>query len=547
MVKSGVIRPLWLLSLSILIPWVFVFTGVSPARQEFPLNDDWAYSKGAFAFARGDGIHYYRQGSMPLLGQWLLSYPLIRLAGESHAALRFFMVVCSALGVFAFRDLLMGNGLDDGVASFAAAALALNPLYFLLSGTYMSDVSSLAFSLAALACYDRAMRNVRTGWMVAGAVGAVLAIINRQNTIVVPITYLILLCRDRTLRRRTTWILGALLPFVVGLMVNTWFSARSDVISLGPALPSMRRLFTLAFAGTMYLGLSALPVLALRWGARSALFSIVLLVIAVDCAVACIWFDLDSLLPSSPYDYPVAANAGLFPYLHNMITPWGTFENQDLVVGDRPAVIAYTAQVMITALGCVAGAGFAARLIERAGQERHRLANPLLIFTALHLLILFVSPFLFDRYLIVLIPGALALSAGVSYRCRWPIGGIVFALSAVCSVGLMHDWLSWNSARWELGRRAVSHGIAIEEIEGGLEWDSWFAPVPVTERSLGPASRGLMLTFNRLRFPHLTGRYALAFSQTKGTKAIDGQPYHLWLPPHKERFLLLEQSEPDPK
>jgi hypothetical protein len=51
--------------------WGILFIAIPPWDQEFPLNDDWAFARGAFDFARGDGFHYLQWASMPQLGQWL--------------------------------------------------------------------------------------------------------------------------------------------------------------------------------------------------------------------------------------------------------------------------------------------------------------------------------------------------------------------------------------------------------------------------------------------------------------------------------------------
>jgi len=82
--------PLWPLALCLAVwgvLWVLLFIILPPGRQEFPLNDDWAFSKGVFEFARGEGLHYQGWASMPLLGQWLWAFPFVRLLGESHVAL----------------------------------------------------------------------------------------------------------------------------------------------------------------------------------------------------------------------------------------------------------------------------------------------------------------------------------------------------------------------------------------------------------------------------------------------------------------------------
>ena len=86
--------------------WGGLFALFPPARQNFPLNDDWAYARGVFALVRGDGLHYFGQPSTPLLGQWLWALPFVWLLGTSHAALRFSTLVLSWLELLAFRDLL---------------------------------------------------------------------------------------------------------------------------------------------------------------------------------------------------------------------------------------------------------------------------------------------------------------------------------------------------------------------------------------------------------------------------------------------------------
>jgi hypothetical protein len=109
----------------------------------------------------------------------------------------------------------------------------------------------------------------------------------------------------------------------------------------------------------------------------------------------------------------------------------------------------------------------------------------------------------------------------------------------------MHDWLAWNVARWDLGRRAIARGIAATDIEGGFEWDGWHASrvfllpdEPPATRSL-LQDRGSMLLFRHLLFPELTGRYAISFSEIPGTMTVDSEPYRLWLAPGPRRLWLL--------
>jgi hypothetical protein len=308
-------------------------------------------------------------------------------------------------------------------------------------------------------------------------------------------------------------------------------------VPLAPRVPSVHSVFLLCYSVCTYMGLTILPLLALRPGFASRNRYLAALIVMLDGLV--VWIALgDLFFPRRSY------LGGLFPYLSHMITLWGALGDGFSGIGVRPLMMGRGVQALLTILACAGGAALMDRAIARI--RAGFLINPLVLLAALHALILLVSPVLFDRYLIVLMPGALALTAGTAIRARRPLGLGVLALSAACSVGLTHDWFAWNSARWELGRRALARGISVDDIEGGFEWDSWYAPGPVvaseSERPHWPAL-GLTLPFNHWRHPHITGRYALAFSQVRGTIVLDSQPYRLWLVPGEWRFLLLEQRD----
>lgn len=126
--------------------------------------------------------------------------------------------------------------------------------------------------------------------------------------------------------------------------------------------------------------------------------------------------------------------------------------------------------------------------------------------------------------------------------------------SGIISVALMHDWLAWNSARWELGREAVlQRGIRPDEIEGGFEWDGWYASEDPQNPQANPDRKhsanevpGLNLLLSRFYFPSVCGRYAISFSKLPASKSITTKSYQVWLPPVcREMLLLRYQPEPE--
>jgi 4-amino-4-deoxy-L-arabinose transferase-like glycosyltransferase len=523
------------------LAWGLLFAALPPPRQDFPLNDDWAFARGAFAFARGEGIHYGGWASMPQLGQWLEACPFVWLLGESHVALRLATVALSWLGLLAFNDLLRQEGLPRPRAALATAALAFNPLFFLLQGTFMTDVPALALALAALALYGRALRRRAAGWLAAGCAVAVLAVATRQNTAVVPAAAALLLARDPALRRRAVWWLGVLLPGAAAAAIHLWFQARPDVRPLQPSLPAVAGLLPLPLIVLHLAGLSALPVLLLEpalGGRRRLVVAFVLMLAGAGCLLG-----FGAYLPYG----------GLFPYTENMLTPWGAFAGSrftgSFMVGHRPLLLGTPLRVLLTLLGCAGATALVIRGI--AAWRPGAWASPLFLFTALGALFLLIVPDLYDRYLLFLLPGALALAARpaqplpassgsqVEARPRWLFALAGVALMGGVAVGLMHDWLAWNSARWELGRRAVTRHLDPLDVEGGVEWDAWFAGVgDVPARPAGP--RWPVLPFTRDWFPAIRGRYALSFSELRGARRVDAEPYTLWLLPGQYAFFLLE-------
>ncbi len=516
------------LAVALLIPaalWALLFFIVPPGQQEFPANDDWAFARSAFALARGEGLHYYHWASMPLLGQLAWAAPFVWLLGESHVALRLSTLVLALLGVAAFHDLLRHEEkLERRQAVLTALCLALNPLFFLLAATFHSDVPALSFSLAALALYGRGLRGESIRAWMGGAAVALVAVSTRQNAIVVPLTAALLLARRPQLRRRPVWLAGSLLPLTVGIVVDAWFGQRDDVQRLAPDWTAIRTFPVLLYLAVHSLGLAALPLLVQRpvRGWKAFLLALVLMGGAAHFLAA---------LNAPPH-------AGLFPYLGDWLTPWGQFGNQTVVAGERPLLFGPPTRWALTLLGCLAGAALVAVVNDRCGTGLTSRALPL--FTLLHFPFLLIAPSVYDRYLLVLLPGALAVAAAPKTGRRGSLlGAAVLSVLGLFSFALLHDFLAWNAARWELGRRALASGIAPADIEGGFQWDGWYATHAVVEPKPRPP-RGLTLPVNRRFFDHLTGRYALSFTELPGTRTRDAEPYRLWLIPGKHQFYLVE-------
>jgi hypothetical protein len=512
------------------LAWAVIIIAIPPARQDFPLGDDWAFAHGAIWFAHGDGIHYSKWASMPQLGQWLWSWPFLHVIGWPHFALRASVITLSWLGLVSFYDLLRQQKIPMALAGFAACVLATNPLFFVSQGTYMTDVPALSFGLMALNCYSRAIDQRNLCWLSGAIVLAVLGSITRQTMIAAPMAAALVLLKCPDIRLKPLWMLSVVVPVAACAGASRWFAHRPDILPMQLTL-TWKALWLRLFIALHWCGLAVLPLclLTLRrksWKIFAAAFTILLL------AAGGLYFFMKEL----PY-------GGSFPYCRGMLSPWGTF-SEGLVAGQREILLTQPLRVAISILGCIGGAEILTALVGavRAG----KFPGLLLLFTAFEFLFVLAFPDFMDRYLEILFPGAvyLVVTQNSVSNPVWLPATLLVALCGVISVALFHDWLSWNTARWELGRRAIATKVIQPiDIEGGFEWDGWYASADPNHSLVASASfnnkPGLILWYSRYVFPQVNGRFALAFTPLKGGTVMDSIPYTLWLPRRQNDFLFV--------
>jgi hypothetical protein len=507
--------------------WALLFVLFPPREQNFPLIDDWSFSKSALRFARHGEITYGGYAAMPQLGQWLFALPFIWLGGPLHTLLRLSTLAVSCIGLVAYYDLVASGNSRSATAGLVTATLAFNPYFFLLQGTFMSDVSALSLALAALALYQRGLKHQRPILLFAGGLAGILAGATRQNTAALFLAAAVMLLVHPWKRRVRAW-LSIVVPFSVVIAVAIWFSLRPDTTKKVPRLPDASMAFLLLFAVLHALGLFAAPLLSVGSALRSTVFWL----LAAGLGGAAYFWALH------PYE---VGYGSWFPYLVNTLGPEGFWSDDAFYLGERPVALGTVLRLSLTVIGCLAGASLGAASVRslRGGAWR----NPVVIFSAVQLVVIFVTPFFNDRYLLFIVPGVLAL-AGQANLSTGPIGLtrlVALGILVFFSVALTHDYFAWNSTRWSLGRRALARGIPPSDIEGGLEWNGWFAdPNPGSSQKRVPD--GLALPVTRIHFPNVTGRYGISFSVLPGTRIADSLPYKLWLSPGPHTLYFLEPS-----
>ena len=522
--------------------WAILFVAIPPSRQEFPLIDDWSFTKLAIRMARGHGFKYDGWPSMPLLGQCLWAMPFIRLLGDSFVVTRISTLLLTGISLVALYDLLKSEpGISSESAAFGTAAFAFNPFFFIMSGTFMTDVPALAFSLISLALVRRAAVSGNSVAILAGGLAAILAATTRQNAVAAPLAMALFPAKDPVARRKA-WGFAVLLPLAACLAAALWFSLQPKVNVRSTSWPTSEHITDMLLRHDQILGLSAVPLLVLR--PRRMINPVFLFWLAVVGIWTWGWIYFNNLWYRQPYLAHIQPLAGDIIratgiYFHGSWSPWA-----DPVI-----------RVSLTVIGCF---GLAGMIAGTGGSARIGPAGwAILLFTGIHLLLMSMTRPVYDRYTIVLLP-CLVLrmiprrEPGPGMSPRWRFGMVALGLLVAGSISLMHDWLTWNAARWELGRRAIARGVDPEDIEGGLEWNGWHASKIRIPTGIETPSKNLTIGFTRDIFPNVRGHYAfdipglgwgLPPSLRPDTITLDEVDYKLWLKPNMQRMGVVKLKE----
>jgi 4-amino-4-deoxy-L-arabinose transferase-like glycosyltransferase len=528
-------------------------------NSSFSAWDDWAYARGALAFIAGDGIHYYGWASMPELGQWLWAWPFVKMLGPSPATLRIATIASAIIGLLAFYYLVIQCSPGrPWLASFVTASLGLCPLFFWLSGTFMTDVPSLAFSLVALACYDHAWRDGAPLWLLPAAIFACLTAATRQTGLAVPVAAALMVLSRRG-RRDIASLLAVVAPLACGLWTLWWFNQRHDTNPMAlNTVTDVARLLPLTgldlFLGALVLGICSIPLLVLAPAKSSWPALFFLAIVLTGGAIALTlrtgqWSDL-----AGAQAIAHALKTGLyFPYMGNTL-PDGFY-----VIGrdPEPMLIRRPVQFVLTAMACVAGAWLIASLVQgiRTWRSSRRPLSLLAVFTVIQALILPLAPRPYDRYYLALIPGVFAFLGAVAdpARLRWKAAIVTVLVFGLLCIATTRDWFTWTAATWTLGQRAMDeHGMAAKDIEAGTAWDGWHSPrnaVRLTPEQYQKKLeyRGFVVPMDHFLFPDLTGKYALSLTHWPQTRIFDSEPFRLWLFSEPGEVYLLEFAPDEAK
>ena len=514
----------WLARGVITLTWALAVLWVGVAG-DYPLNDDWAYAYSAKHLLHTGELRILDWAAPSLVAQIAWGTLFLWAFGDSFESLRISTLVLALGGGLLLYQLGRRLGLRSRLALLPALAMLLSPWYVNLAFTYMSDVPWLAVMLAMLLCSVTALQRPegalrsRIVWLTAASVLLGVAALIRQFAVVVlPAIWFCIhqQARQRPSLRKTSerlQLLAFTLPVAVIYGVFYWWYARVH----GPTIANKevwQRILELrgwqqafhGFAIVFYAGFWLVPLaVGIGWrrlrtlvDPRHALITALLLgAFAAGVAGA-------GLLSSNPTSQAGTSMRSTMPYLGNVFYLFGLGPptlNPEAYEGSEPMphrmlwlgplltvlsllTAACFSSVVLSPLQQVSRAVLSLVLPARVTppatsppsnpESLHALDRRALLIGVMACYLgwhVFTSPFIFDRYLLPVLPLVWLL-----VLCELPPGVVrlaptlaVIAVTGLCSLALTREYLSWNAARQHAVQDLLENGANQDEIDAGFE------------------------------------------------------------------------------
>lgn len=522
-VAFGVITVIWLIAFFIVKPF-----------GEFPLNDDWAYSKNVFYLIEEGILKFTNWPAMTLIFHMISGAAFCKIFGFSFTILRISTIIISLIGLFFIYLIVNKTTKNNKISLFSALLIAFNPLYFSLSFTFMTDIPFITWSLIAVYFYLNYLNKSKLHYITLATIFSIFAILIRQTGILIPSVFFIIYIYKNSKNFflvffSTFLVIASLIIFQYYLKYSTklpdsYASANSlfeKFNFLKFASKSVLRLKTLF----LYTGLFLLPILLFQfseiWKNLTKKQKI------IRTSISSIIFPLTLFNPFPTGN--ILYNFGLGPKLLKD----GYFD-----VNISPALPEFVF-IILKIAGSVGAILLVFYIISLLKNKNNITKEKFIFFLILiiggYLFYFSLDKYSFDRYYLFAQIFILLLITHLPAKTN-KITGIIstlfFSIFLIFSISATHDYFSWNKARWEILNELEAQGISPENIDGGFEYNGWHQT----------AERSNIQDINQKSWWFVKNDdYVVSFGKIDGFEIIKLKKYKTIIPTKNNNIYLLKK------
>ena len=447
----------------LLLTFLYLFTiSLIGPIHDYPIHDDWHYADAIRHFQETGEVRLDPVVSANIL--FMVAYGVVSVQLFSgllgfFGALQLTTLVLGLLGVLVFYLFFRELQLSVLKSFFGACILLFNPLYLLLSFTFMTDVPFVSLLIFSLYFFFRWLREETYLFLVLMLLFTLLSFMIRQHGALFLIALFVFCYLTKKNVYQELVVTGALM----GLFM--WYRYSVSAASVGYAttflpgpLAVLFNFLHVPFFFFMYLGFFCFPLLlGSPYKKPSSLRLLKIIFGVLFLFIAFYYYFGQQIMPYMGFTMNAAGLGQIF-----------------FLAGEKMSIYPFFVWLAITLLAFLS-AGCLVYTCVNAFQKWKALSSPFLFLGILFLLhfvfLLLIARF--DRYflpfVVLLVPFVLVR---LTINPKWVSIGL--ACLAIFSFVGVADYFAWNDARWGAFDALVDSGVAIEEINAGQEWAGWY-------------------------------------------------------------------------
>jgi hypothetical protein len=504
----------------------------------FPLNDDWSYSKTTVLFHLSGFMDIGTWGAMTLVTHVLWGTLFVKIFGYSHVVVRMSTLVSALIGVFTLYRLTVNITHKRLTAFIASLTLLFSPLSFVLGNTYMTDVNFQTLFILFMYFAHRYFNSGNKWHLPVLAVLSFMLVFLRQFGFVAPL----------------------------GLLIGSLFMRRGRLFALSVQVVSIGAIYFAFAAYERYLRRHLPDWAGFRFSGsldvtdpgfhkqfyhNVASRSLnVITQVFVYAAPFCVFFlrpliatvtrrQLVAVLTATVVLVACLSVPATFPFgniFANMVLGPETFY-QNWMFGDvhnRFSEFNYFSFVLKTILSAVTIMFILLTYVTRSWRFSRPSAFAVTMTVAMlaYAGLVFVSPVWFDRYLMPLSVAAFVPLSFASRQTnavfRWETV-LVQLVFVYISVAGTRDYMLWNAKRWEAYGELRRSGVEVKRLNGGFEVNNWYDGI-----------YGWWGEFESLD----SVNYLIQFRPEPGFRRFRTYPFVRFFPPRRDTVSVFERVVP---
>lgn len=469
----------WKYLLLFLILWAIAILIIGPFG-DFPLNDDWHYGLPV--------LHLYNEGVYSIDSAFAPNiffhvawgFLFCKIGGSfDFTWLRYSVIFWGIAATLSFYALLRHQELKPNKAFGVALLLFFNPVFFLLSFSFMTDVPFLALSILSILFYVHFLQKQQPVYRLGGFLAAILAFLIRQPGLLLPLAFELALLVNQANKKQLYYFMSTLVLLLSSYyFVETFvkpavgraahYIAASNIYLstlLNEPASFAFRLLKYNTMSVFYIGLFTFPLLQKigSWALSKLAEKWLALLLLINLALTITLFSIGRIFP---YGGNILYNVGLGPLLLSDVRYFGAEPFYKI-----PLFLIIPFGLLCQMNGCFLLIMLGRWLIDHIKRKRpSTMALFFIILVGLYMPLMTVFSF-FDRFL--LLPLALIIMVlvvekkeffqklGVHYQLTM----LIFIIFSILGT---KDYLNWNRAANTLYRQLLVQKIPASCIDGGV-------------------------------------------------------------------------------